>query len=288
MYSELYTTNEVLERDFQRFKSDGLGSITLTLYWYRVESDRGNYDTRFLDEIKRVIGIADFYGLKVQVAIMTLWGEDSMWCTPEYVVDPLTGLNIGLAVARSDEVKQDFINMFSFTVDYLKDTEGIWCFSLNEPWYYPYDNEVKERFIRLFQEMGEISRKADIPFTIRFVGYHDDGIYESDIFPEQWNWDKRIFDAVDFISFNIYHWRDCVGYNIDRCLELEKKVYISEIGNHTDMSNLLKEVVKHDISGVMGWVWVGDTSTYDEKYNMCEGFSGIPNNLYYQLLSIGQ
>ncbi|MEM5871754.1 MAG: hypothetical protein QW051_02690 [Candidatus Aenigmatarchaeota archaeon] len=73
----LYSVNDdVLRRDFSRFKKDGIKVISISLPWYRLEGNtRGSYDgiypdgsyygKRFLDNVKRVINIAKEYDLKV-------------------------------------------------------------------------------------------------------------------------------------------------------------------------------------------------------------------------------
>ena len=75
------TTDEILRRDFAKFQTDGIKYISLPLYWYRLEGPiRGDftgsnsYGDAFLANIKRVIGIANQYGIKTMVDIHTLWG----------------------------------------------------------------------------------------------------------------------------------------------------------------------------------------------------------------------
>ena len=217
LYSPDYLTDEVLDRDFSRFKNDGIEYISLSLHWFRLEGDtRGDftgsrwYGDAFLANVKRIIEIADRHGIKTMVTIHTFWGDDSVWATPRYVLDPETGLNDGLAVVRSREMRQAFIEMFAHAVEYLKGTPGIWSWALNEPWYPPdtavppSDNtSVKENFVTLFREISGIVKSVDgRPFTVRFVSAHDNGSTLQNLFVENWAWDERMLSTLDFISFD--------------------------------------------------------------------------------------
>jgi hypothetical protein len=288
-YDSKYTTDEILNRDFTHFKNDGIDHIGIYLYWYRLEGNKqGDYTSSklfgdaFLENIKRVIKIANQHDIKVMVTISTLWGADSPWCTPDYVIDPVTGENQGLAVIRDPKMRQAFLDTFTHTVNYLKETDGIWCWALNEPWYYPRalqppfgKIDQKENFISLFQEMKTITKSLDgRPFTIQFPCAHATNTNVYNIFGNDWNWDPRIFDATDFISFSanppsnrglFNKWKSIVESNVTKCSQNEKKVWIAQTSSvgednyqNNEYSQLLAFMKNLPLDGIMAWQWRGD------------------------------
>ncbi len=326
MYSDKYTPDDVLRRDFSRFQRDGVSVICLSLFWYRLEGNtQGDYDgeylpypqevggffgERFLDNVKRVIEVAQEYDVKVLLAFNTLWGDDSSWCTPDYVIDPVTGKNIGLAIVRNEDMKQAFIDMFNHTVAYLAGTPGIWAWAiLNEPWYWGRTaNEhdfvtangktQKENFIELIESLSSIVKQYDgrqvtVKFcdTSEWVGKTDGLMHIKNIFVDDWAWEQRIFNALDFICFNAYlpiydelqsTWRDMTTININTCHSLGKNVWISEFGAATNDSSVQATIFEQSvnfyktlpINGYSPWYWEGDN-----KNPATFGFGGIGFNL---------
>lgn len=308
-YNSDYTTDDILHRDFSRFKNDGINYISLTLFWYRLEGDtRGDYGGTdeygttygepFLDDVKRVIAVADQYGLKVMLSIHTLWGPDSTWCTPDYVIDPVTGLNEASAVVRSQEMRDAFIDMFFHTVDYLKGTQNIWCWALNEPWYWPnvleppFENiDQKENFITLFQEMNGIVESLDgRPFTVRFPSVHSEPEYVTDIFADNWGWDERIFMTLDFITFTTYlpdnpslleDWKFITSNNVAGSVQKGSNVWIAEFGSDgddnkqaEDYRTMLGHLKTLPVEGIFPWTWRSDVAGMEWDapgmgYNIC-------------------
>jgi len=320
MYSNTYTANDTLRRDFNNFQQDGIDTISLCLPWYRLEGDtRGSYDgvyadktpygRRVLDNIKRIVQIAKEYDIKVIFTIHTLWGpDDSPWCTPDYVIDPISNKNIGLAVVRSEEMKQAFVDMFNYTVQYLVDTPGIYAFALlNEPWYWgrtasEHDfitsngKTQKENFIEIIQEMSNmVDQYYGCKKTIRFI---------CSLFQRDWNWDQRIFDALDFISFNAYpspalgnSYLDLIRNNVEGCIQRNKQVWITEFGYATSDDLEQQQVYRYAVSffktlpieGYIAWFWRGDSSisnpgSLGSGYNLCKNIEGEPRPAYYDLI----
>jgi hypothetical protein len=311
------TTDEILYRDFAKFQKDGIKYISLPLYWYRLEGPtRGDftgsnaYGDAFLANIKRVIEIANQYGIQTMVDIHTLWGSDGTWCTPAYVRDPVTNSRIELAIVRDDNMQQAFLDMFTHTVNYLKGTPGIWCWALNEPWYWPHNldkpfNNIdqKENFITLFQRMKEISQTTDgHPFTVRFVSVHNNNDHSlKDIFSDDWKWDPRIFSTLDFVSFNAYlpatvlqeEWKEIIASEITGCINRGKSIWISEFGSSLAGSNrvaafqyTLDFLKSLPIQGALGWMWRSDKDEVNPDppnigFNMCASSqTGLGNQKY--------
>jgi hypothetical protein len=323
-YSSSYTTDAILNRDFSKFSQDGIKIISISLYWYRIEGNvRGNYDDSFLNEVKRVITDANQYGLKVLVTFHTLWGPtDSPWCTPDYIIDPVSGNNTSLAVVRSDDMRQAFIDMVNHTVSYLSGTPGIWAWALlNEPWYsgrtwgehdFITDNgkTQKENFITLIQELSTIVKNVDgRPVTVRFCctstqSRADGTEYIKNIFDEDWGGDQRIFDSLDFISFNSYipddslqeRWRDMTAQNIVGSANRNKQVWITEFGwfktdNEVEQANAFETMLTFfgslPVSECLAWQWTaGNIADENSKYasNLCANITTGEGKLAYEKL----
>jgi hypothetical protein len=333
LYSNIHNSNETLQDDFQRFKVDGLNTIALSLYWYKLEGNtKGDYNGTlpngitygdpFLNDVKRVIQIANESGIKVMVTFATLWGNDSLWCTPSYVVDPLTNLNDGLAIVRDDGVRQAFINMFNHTVRYLAGTPGIWSWAiLNEPWYWGSTTHdyitkngktQKENFITLIQTLSNIVKIEDgQPVTVKFcdtwVGLDStENPIIKNIFTDDWEWDPRIFNTIDFVSFTTYlpfydelypKWVDMTIANINGSKQLNKQVWIAEFGSTSDnetkqaadYKGMLSLFASVQVSGCLAWQWArGDVkdTVSQGAFNLCSDiYSGATRPAYTVLCS---
>ncbi len=328
-YNPKYTTDEILRRDFSRFENDGIKYISLPLWWNRLEGNtKGDYTgsvwygDAVLKDVKRVIQIAHEYDIETMVSMQTLWGSDSKWCTPDYVIDPVNQLNEGLAIVRSQEMQDAFLDMFSHTVNYLKGTPGIWCWALNEPWYSPktlpapFENiDQKENFITLFQKMKNIVKQLDGRlFTVRFPTVHKEPQYVTDIFVDNWNWDERIFSILDFVSFTTYlpdnsslikDWETIIRGNVLGCVNKGAKVWISEFGSKDGDSDqgiksfktMLDYLKTLPIEGMFPWSWRSDID--DEKfeplgvrYNICAnadtGMGGPRYSIFINELAVSQ
>jgi len=333
-YSRENTPDSVLRRDFSRFIMDGINAISLSLYWYRLEGDtRGDYDgsrpglgpfgDRFLDNVKRVCRIANEYGLRVILTIHTLWNkEDGAWSTPAYVFDPVDHVIQQLAIVRSEDMKQAFLDMFAHVVQYMADTPVYAWALLNEPWHWPHvlpppfeDIDQKENFIDIMQKQSAIvKRYTDCLTTVRFVCVHEWSYegrrYLKNIFDDDWNWDQRIFSALDFISFNIYlpsanylldEWRSIVAFNVIETKNHNKLVWNTEFGVDSDDDAVQRDKTKFymdymktlPVQCIMGWFWRGDSPLENpglpgKGMNYCaDALSGEGRPAYLELAKTG-
>lgn len=221
-------------------------------------------------------------------------------------------------------MKQAFIAMVNHTVTYLAGTQGIWAWAiLNEPWYWPhqldppYQNiDQKENFIDLIQKLSYVVKTIDgRPVTIRFDNAHSwtgsDGTpYIKNIFADDWGWDQRIFNALDFIGFNAYiatdsrirqAWESITKENIAGAAARGKRVWITEFGFDSDDSTLQSSWYKQSVDfyktlpveGWLAWFWRGDSAPpgWNENpgqigkgMNLCGSVEGVPRPAYYQML----
>jgi hypothetical protein len=288
LYHMYSTTDAILRRDFKLFTEKNISIVALNLYWYNIETARGTYNDAFLDDVKRVIGIASEYGLRVLVTLHTLWGdEDSAWCTPDYVIDPYSGNKCGLAIVRSEDLKTAFLGMFIHVVRYVQMPEVYAWAILNEPWYWGRTSEEhdfvtsngktqRENFIDIIKEQSLIVKQFSNAYvTIRFVNNLADG---GDIFIRDWNFDPEIFDRLDFVSFNAYIPLETdplfadidtrTRENTNGCVTRGKKVWITEFGSADDDNELQREVYAHaveyyknlDIDSILPWLWMSEVA----------------------------
>jgi hypothetical protein len=188
-YGTFEESDDVLRRDFARFHRNGLSVIVLLVDWYRVENkfQRGDYDGNYtaesglgntpygrgvLDGIKRFCRIAGEFNISVIVGLGTVWGADGGWAIPNYAVDPVTEKVQALAIVRDSDVRDGFIDMFTYFVGHLAGTPNIIAWHiLGEPWYYPsvlpppHEHiDQKENFITLFQNLSLVGGKHDWNF----------------------------------------------------------------------------------------------------------------------------
>jgi hypothetical protein len=307
-----HISDEVLHRDFSRFKQDGINVISLSLYWYRLEGNtRGDYDgfyddgtpygKSFLEHVKRFIRIANQYNLKILVTFHTLW--DSDWCTPDYVIDPETGNNTHHAIVKSEDMKQAFLDMVNHTVNYLKNEKIFAWALLNEPWGEAYS----ESFIDLIQRESTLVRGiTGLPVTVRFVCAHtwtrSDGTHGvMNHFDSVWKWDQRIFDALDFIGLNSYikypelydTWLNITRENVNGIIQRGKNVLITEFGFQSDDDALQAEYYKKTldafdtmpVSGWIAWNWNQfDLNAVGKGWNLLKTPQGEPRPAYEELL----
>jgi hypothetical protein len=244
-YNLWRTSEDVLRRDFSRFKNDGVQIVNLAIHWYRLEGNTqgdyyGNdYGNVVLDGVKRAIQIAVEVGLKPKVAFASGWGTDTSDTIPDYVIDPVEGKNMGLAIVRCDEMRQAFLDMYAHTVGYLAGAP-VWGWTiLGEPWYSPRkftqkwaeDNglvwnpewaniDQKENFITLMQELTRMVRStfgSQIHVDINFVNLH---IYKNptgdlefyNLFDLDWGWDSRIFQILNSVRWTFHPMLDAQTY----------------------------------------------------------------------------
>ena len=299
LYHLYDTPSTILERDFARFKRDGVNAIAIVMFWYRLEPSKGIYNLEFVNNVIRVSNIANNYGIKVMLDFHTLIGEGDTWSNPEYV-----GVAMNLIVDR--EVARAYVAMVKWAVGKLKVLPNILAYSLlNEPWFWPLDELRKTNWIDLVVDLSNVTRTLDSrPVTVRFV---------SALFERDWNWNSRLLRALDFISFNAYvsesatddvYWNSFDEYRnelsriVQKATALGKGVMVTEFGSSaSDDALQAEEYMKYieilnSTTGLMGWLSWGWDSGYDPlnpsfsqigSMSVVDRVTGTPRPAYYYL-----
>jgi hypothetical protein len=301
-YHLYQTPEDILQRDFRCFRDGGLNLVSLSLYWYRLEGpDRGVYHPQFLESVRRSIRYAKDAGLQVLVTLHTLWGADSEWCTPAYVIDPATKTRRGLAVIHSPDARQAFLDMYEWVISTLAGTDGIWGYAmLNEPWYYPVTNADRESFIALIEAQKAIHDRYPPrrPTTIRFINHHARS--KLNMFRRDWDYDQRLLKCLDWVGLNfyppsVYSWQDAAPFlatNVAEVSSRGKPVFITEFGvqvNGADQADTYRQLIGafEQIKGIRGWMpwqWLSE-DWYGASYNLWSSVLEKPQPAYDVLVA---
>lgn len=269
LYNEYDTAQTILDRDFSRFKADGINAIVIVLYWYRIESSQGVYNQQFINNVIRVANVANSYGLRVMFSFHTLIGDGDAWSNPSYV-------GVGMNLITNSSIASAYVAMVKWTVTQLKSLPNVWAYSVvNEPWYWPLDSWRKANWINLIVQLSSTVKAVDkSPVTVRFVGA---------LFDRDWSWDPNLLRALDFISINAYidegannvYWNTFNEYHsglsniTQKAATLGKQVEITEFGYSTSDDALQANRYQSYIDifkstpNLMGWLSWGDDSSYD-------------------------
>lgn len=300
LYHRYDTPTETLQRDFAKFKSDGVSTIVVAVFWYRLESSRGVYNQQFLNNVIRVCNVAAQYGLEVMIDFHTLIQDSDAWSNPAYV-------GAGMNLITDATIASSYVAMVTWTVNQLKGVPNIWSYAvLNEPWYWPLDDWRKTNWINLMVEVSGVTRQTTGKLvTVRFVGA---------LFERDWGWDPRIIDALDFISLNAYindgssraiDWKTADEYSnglgnvVRKAAGFGKQVQITEFGSNAsddsaqaDRYRTYTDIFK-GTRNVIGWLSWGWDSAYDPNnptWHACGTYSigvqstGTPRPAYLVLV----
>ena len=272
LYNSYDTPATTLQTDFAKFKNDGINTIAVTLYWYRIESSRGVYNQQFINNVIRVSNVAANYGIEVMIDFHTLVGDGDSWSNPQYV-------GVAMNLMTNPDIANAYVAMVSWTVGQLKTVPNIWAYAvLNEPWYWPLTDSSKNNWINLTVNLSKAVKTIDNkPVTVRFV---------APLFERDWAWDTRLIGALDFISLNAYispdaqnaiYWRTFDAYQsaindiTDKAAAMGKQVQITEFGcsnpddaQQADTYRAYTDIFKVT-SNLIGWLSWGWDRGYDQN-----------------------
>jgi hypothetical protein len=194
--------------------------------------------------------------------------------------------------------------MVNHTTTYLCNSNIFAWSLLNEPWGIQYT----QSFIDLIQrESALVKSITNKPVTIRFVSSStyttqvDGNNYMYNHFVRVWNWDQRVFDALDFIGLNCYikypelyeTWVNITAENVNGIAMRGKQVLITEFGYKSDDDNTQVNYFKKSIdafntmnlAGCIAWSWEQfDGTNLGKGYNLLGDDQGNPRPAYQELL----
>ena len=125
-----FSNEESLHRDFALFQQHGIDLIYVNPKWTSIEPSQGNYNTSYLDRIKRVCQIAEEYGIEVCIAFMTNTRSTGAtipsWVSPKRYD----------TVIKNSNVADAWIDMLRYVASYLSDCINIQAYlPLDEPYF---------------------------------------------------------------------------------------------------------------------------------------------------------
>ncbi len=224
-YEQYRLTDDILDRDFSLFQSQGLKFIILEAVWAYIGRTEDSYAPEAIPDLIRVCSFAEKYNLKVVIDFHTLMGSKS-WTMPWW----LTNRNFE-TVLLNDTAKQHWLDFLGYIAKGFNDVPNLEGWQMmNEPGWsstLPADQFVN-KWVDLWKQMKEVFKSySDRPVSIRFD--------EALIRPDYFKMNPQICDVCDFLSFNWFY-RDDVN-ELARvkqfALDHEKKVMISEFGTDT-------------------------------------------------------
>jgi len=300
LYQEYDTPDSRLQHDFALFAKNGINTIVISLYWYRVELSEGVYDSEFINNVTRVVKIAGRFGLSVMIDFHTLMGDSDAWSNPPYV-------GSGMNLVTNPRIAADYVAMVTWAVTQLRCLPNIWSYSvLNEPWYWPLASLPKSNWINLIVQLARAVKAIDSrPVTVKFVG---------DIFERDWAWNTTLIRSLDFLSIDAYfsvnssYWntwsklRAGLGDIVQHASSLGEKVQITEFGFPTSNDAVQQAVYYRytdffkTLANLSGWLSWGWDSSYDPnhpswsaigEYSIDEHSTGTPRPAFYVLCSTG-
>ncbi|HJX22930.1 MAG TPA: cellulase family glycosylhydrolase [Candidatus Bathyarchaeia archaeon] len=175
--------NSTLTADFSRFAKDGIKHINVRILWSVTEptfsSSSARLSTTAMNNYKRVLQIADKYGIKVGI---------TFWTQFTYDLGLPTWVNDYYDIVSSSTVQGYYLRYLKAVVAQLKDYPAVdnWAV-MNEPWKYPWTSQDKSQFQTLFQNSYTAVKSVDpkhmvaCRFTLSYTpatGKYDQSVYK--------------------------------------------------------------------------------------------------------------
>lgn len=295
-YEQYCLTDDVLDRDFSLFQSQGLKFIILEAVWAYIGRTPSSYAPEAIPDLIRVCSFAEKYDLKVVIDFHTLMGSKS-WTMPWW----LTNRNFE-TVLLNDTAKQHWLNFLDYVANGLNDVPNLEGWQMmNEPGWsstLPADQFVS-RWVDLWKQMREVFKSySDRPVSIRF----DEALVRKGYF----NLNPQIWEVCDFLSFNWFYRDDVNELTLVEQFALDhgKKVMISEFGTDTgdtgryaDDATVRAQYLKsieyfksYGVKDCAAFYWQADFISPNNSpfppgtdYNLALDISGTPRPAFYCL-----
>lgn len=192
-YESVRLTDDVLDRDFLLFQTQGVEFIILEVVWTSFENDAiGEYNEAAISNVTQICESAEDCNLKVIIDFHTIVKKDSNWTVPPWV-EP----RYFETVFTNSTVREAWLNFVGHVAERVQDVDNIESWQMmNEPAIGSWACDVSvDDYINLWNETkNRIRLFSDKPVSIRFAAatfYH-------------FNYDPRIYDICDYFSMNWY------------------------------------------------------------------------------------
>lgn len=289
-YEPQYLSDEILDRDFGLFKSQGLEYVTLVALWEYLEPQLGEYNDTAINELIRVCDFASRNDLRVIIDFHTMMTNNSwtmpVWLSPrkfETIFTDATGT-----------ARQAWLNFLNYCASRLNSSESIWSWHMmNEPARKSWACDVSiEDFLQLWTDMKAVFKSySPRPVSIRFTPQVFDD-------PDHFNRDPRVYGVCDYIALNwyeVYCSRELFS-DIVEDASSHTEVIVSEFGTNVtddyDQADLYRQYVdlfhSLDIRDCVAWMWRADYDGSEVEppgvgYNLAKDFDGTPRPAFYLL-----
>jgi endo-1,4-beta-mannosidase len=265
--NRFYQADSVTEADFAYFKANGITDLSIRIFWKSVAEDAnviGNY--------KRLLAVADKYGLNVQIDFWTQF-SDQNWSKPSFI-------NSIYDIIHDPAVKQQWFSFVSGVMNEFKSYSCIKSWTMmNEPYQgVPTDTAL---FYQCWIEQRALMKSIDNrPVSIRFA-----------LGVSPWSGDfsrRSVFRVCDYIAITEYLDPSDRSYTIwgstwsmfDKCVSdcrrYGKPLVIAEFGSNTGddeakrvwYEKSLAYFRRIGIQKAYAWAWQTTNPTTLEGFNI--------------------
>jgi hypothetical protein len=254
--------DSVLERDFARFRSEGIDLIILPTYWNVLESSQGSYSNTVFNRLIHITTVAAQYNINVVHNIHTWYTGSNV---PSYAGNQRN-------VFIDSSVKQGWLDFVQHYVSVL-DAPNLESFQVfNELSYHSWSMDVThEQFYQLSQDTYQAAKSVTSKLvSARWSGDGTNGM------------EDRMYGIFDYFCVNYYD-----AYNepsqlrgvIAKAQAYGKEVWVTEYGLSTsnDASQAqryesnLALFVDEGVDTAVNWWWSGLSGVGDLGYNVADG-----------------
>ena len=268
--NRFYQADSITEADFAFFKDNGITDLSIRIFWRSITED-----PNVIDNYKRLLGVADKYGLNVQLDFWTRFTDDTDWARPEF----LTSI---FQIIRDPDVKLQWLDFVADTMHELKQFNCIKSWTMmNEPFIKELTDTAL--FYDCWSQQRELMKSIDSrPLSIRFS-----------LGDSPWSEDfskTEAFKVCDYIAINEYldpsnssytryssTW-DMFNECVLDCTMASKQLVISEFGSDTGddeakrlwYERSLELFREKGIPQAYAWCWQ-TTNPTTERFNIYPG-----------------
>jgi hypothetical protein len=300
-YDSQYTTDDIVHRDFQLFQKNGINLVTILIQWVYMEPSDGIYRQKYMNDIKRVIEIADQHDIDCIIDFHTI-NLMPNWLPPKSLSETSTNRFV-----TNQKTRDSFFEFEKYVIQNVDHYDNVHSYHIfNEPYLGSLQWQFSSSRQEVLQFLQDLYNNAKLytnkPCSIR---YGTDSITAS----SQFNDDPMVWSSCDYITANYYideawgsHSETRLRNIVEKAHNLGKKIMIGEFGRNTDddleQQTYMKKYVELfndiDIDYIGAWIWRADTKVNNEPdapvgggYNLAADLNGNPRPAFYELSGCG-